>query len=150
MDLYSPLQPAIETAPDSVSRSVQYIGRSADSTHAYFAGDLDEVRLYRIALSASEVNEVYSETNSTTWYTITGNNNPTSFSATGLPSGLSVNPDTGEISGHTTSAGDHNVTVTASNLSGSDSKVITLTVNAAKPLMETAYTVTRQSDLLGG
>ena len=129
-------------------KKLQYIGRSADSNHAYFAGDLDEVRLYRIALSASEVNDVYSETNSTTWYTITGNNNPTSF-ATGLPSGLSVNPDTGEISGHTTSAGDHNVTVTASNLSGSDSKVITLTVNASKPLMKRPYTVTRQSDLLG-
>ena len=68
-----------ETAPDSVSRSIQYIGRSGDSNHGYFAGDMDEVRLYRIALSASEVNEVYSETNSTTWYTITGNNNPTSF-----------------------------------------------------------------------
>ena len=138
-----------ETAPDAVNRSIQYIGRSGTSSHGYFAGDMDEMRLYRIALSASEVNEVYSETNSTTWYTIAGNNNPTSFSATGLPSGLSVNPDTGEISGHTTSAGDHNVTVSASNLSGSDSKVITLTVNAAKPLMETAYTVTRQSDLLG-
>ena len=124
-----------KTAPDAVSRTPQYIGRSdASNDYGYFAGDLDEVRLYRIALSASEINEVYSETNSTTWYTITGNNNPTSFSATGLPSGLIVNPDTGEISGHTTSAGDHNVTVTASNLSGSDSKVITLTVNAAKAI----------------
>ena len=37
----------------------------------------------------------------------------------------------------------------ASNLSGSDSKVITLTVTLAKPLLESAYTVTRQSDLLG-
>jgi hypothetical protein len=73
-----------ETAPDAVNRSIQYIGRSGTSSHGYFAGDLDEMRLYRIALSASEVNEVYSETNSTTWYTIAGNNNPTSFSATGL------------------------------------------------------------------
>ncbi len=39
--------------------------------------------------------------------------------------------------------------MTASNLSGSNSKVITLKVNPAKPLLETAYTVTRQSDLLG-
>ena len=39
--------------------------------------------------------------------------------------------------------------MTASNLSGSDSKVITLTVGPTKPLLKTAYTVTRQSDLLG-
>ena len=62
---------------------------------------------------------------------------------------MAINPTTGEISGNPTEIGDHNITVTASNLAGSDSKVITLTVNAAKPLMETAYTVTRQSDLLG-
>ena len=37
---------------------------------------------------------------------------------------------------HTTALGDHNVTVTASNLSGSDSKTITLTVNPAKPLFQ--------------
>ena len=79
-----------------------------------------------MALSASDVSAIYSETNGTTWYNIEALYNPTSFSATGLPSGLSVNPDTGEISGHTTAIGDHNVTITASNLSGSDSKVITL------------------------
>ena len=129
-----------KTAPDAVSRSVQYIGRSGNSAPAYFTGDLDEVRLYRIALSAGEINSVYSGADSTTWYTISGNNNPTSFSATGLPTGLSVNPDTGEISGHTTAVGDHNITVTASNLSGSDSKVVTLTVGPTKPLLESAYT----------
>ena len=140
---------ANNTAPDSLSRTAQYLGRANWTSPAYFAGDLDEFRLYQIALSADEVNQVYSESNSTTWYTIGAINNPTSFSATGLPTGLNVNSNTGEISGHTTSAGEHNVTVIASNLSGSDSKVITLTVNPAKPLLESAYTVTRQSDLLG-
>ncbi len=42
-----------QTAPDSTSRSFQYLGRSSDSSKQYFAGDLDEVRLYRIALSAN-------------------------------------------------------------------------------------------------
>ena len=137
------------TAPDSVSRSTQYLGRTSWTGKPYFAGDLDDFRLYRVALSDSEISDLYSETNGTAWYTIAAINNPTNFSATGLPSGLSVNPDTGEISGHTTAIGDHNVTVTASNLSGSDSKVITLTVGPTKPLLKTAYTVTRQSDLLG-
>ena len=137
------------TAPDSVSRSTQYLGRTQWTGKPYFAGDMDDFRLYRVALSDSEIGDLYSETNGTAWYTIAAINNPTSFSATGLPSGLSVNADTGEISGHTTAIGDHNVTVTASNLSGSDSKVITLTVGPTKPLLKTAYTVTRQSDLLG-
>ena len=141
---------ATKTAPDSVSRSPQYIGRSdATENYGYFAGDLDDIRLYRIALSAHDVTALYSETSGTTWYTVSAINNPTNFSATGLPSGLSINPDTGDISGHTNSMGDHNVTITASNLSGSDSKVVTLTVGPTKPLIESAYTVTRQSDLLG-
>ena len=126
-----------KTAPDSVSRTPQYIGRSdATANYGYFAGDLDDIRLYRIALSADDVTALYSETNGTTWYTVSAINNPTNFSATGLPSGLSINPDTGDISGHSSSMGDHNVTITASNLSGSDSKVITLTVNPTTPLLQ--------------
>ena len=129
--------PADKTAPDTVTRTVQYVARSDSGTnYKYFSGTLDELRLYNVALSADDVSAIYTETNGTTWYTISAVNSPTSFSASGLPTGLSVNPDTGEISGHTTAIGDHNVTVTASNLSGSDSKVVTLTVYATKPLLE--------------
>ena len=129
---------ADKTAPDTATRTVQYVGRSDSSTnYKYFSGSLDDLRLYKVALSSNDVSSIYSETNGTTWYTISAVNNPTSFSASGLPTGLSVNPDTGEISGHTTAIGDHNVTITASNLSGSDSKVITLTVNPATPLLQT-------------
>ena len=106
------------------------------------------MRLYKVPLSADEVSAVYSETNGTTWYTVTSNSG-TDYSATGLPSGLSINPTTGEISGNPTEIGDHNITVTASNLAGSDSKVVTITVNPTTPLLKSAYTVTRQSDLLG-
>ena len=138
-----------KTAPSSANRTPQYIGRSGgDNTARYFAGDLDEFRLYKVALSADEVSAVYSETNGTTWYTVTSNSG-TDYSATGLPSGLSINPTTGEISGNPTEIGDHNITVTASNLAGSDSKVVTITVNPTTPLLKSAYTVTRQSDLLG-
>jgi putative Ig domain-containing protein/IPT/TIG domain-containing protein len=48
-------------------------------------------------------------------YTISATNNPTSFSATPLPPGLSVNTSTGVISGTPTTAGTTNVTITASN-----------------------------------
>ena len=138
-----------KTAPSSANRTPQYIGRSGgDNTARYFAGDLDEFRLYKVALSADEVSAVYAETNGTTWYTVTSNSG-TDYSATGLPSGLAINPTTGEISGNPTQIGDHNITVTASNLAGSDSKVVTITVNPTTPLLKSAYTVTRQSDLLG-
>ena len=134
--IFAYLYPSNKTAPDAVSRTPQYIGRSDASNNVdYFAGDLDEVRLYKVALSADEVSAVYSETNGTTWYTVTSNSG-TDYSATGLPSGLAINPTTGEISGHPTEIGDHNVTVTASNLAGSDSKVVTITVNPTAPLLQ--------------
>src|SRR5438309_7833883 len=51
-------------------------------------------------------------------YTITATNNPTSYSATGLPAGLSVNTSTGLISGTPTTTGTNNVTITASDGAG--------------------------------
>ena len=48
-------------------------------------------------------------------YTITATNNPTSFTASPLPAGLTVNTSTGLISGTPTTAGTTNVTITASN-----------------------------------
>src|SRR4029077_7818289 len=51
-------------------------------------------------------------------YTITATNNPTSFSASPLPAGLTVNTSTGVISGTPTTAGTTNVTIRASNGAG--------------------------------
>src|SRR5262249_57305866 len=48
-------------------------------------------------------------------YTIAASNNPTSFTASPLPAGLSVNTSTGVISGTPTGTGTTNVTITASN-----------------------------------
>src|SRR5438034_2383030 len=55
-------------------------------------------------------------------YTITATNNPTSFSASPLPAGLSVNTSTGLISGPPTTTGTTNVTITASNGAGTCNK----------------------------
>jgi hypothetical protein len=62
-------------------------------------------------------------------YTITATNSPTSFSASGLPSGLSRSGAT--ISGTPTTAGTFNATISASNASGSDTNALTVTISKA-------------------
>ncbi|MDB5256759.1 MAG: hypothetical protein JWM14_1454 [Chitinophagaceae bacterium] len=62
-------------------------------------------------------------------YTITASNAPTSYSATGLPAGLSVNTSNGVISGTPTTAATSNVTIKATNGGGSDTKTLVLTIS---------------------
>ncbi len=69
--------------------------------------------------------------NSSFSYTITASNSPTSYNATSLPAGLSVNTSTGVISGTPTSSGTSNVGISATNSGGSGSATVVLTVNAA-------------------
>lgn len=64
-------------------------------------------------------------------YTITASNSPTSYSASGLPAGLSVNTSTGVISGTPTATGTSNITIGATNSGGTGSATLVLTVNAA-------------------
>ncbi len=66
-------------------------------------------------------------------YQIVATNSPTGYTATGLPTGLNINTSTGEITGIPTSTGLHNVTITASNASGTDTEILALTINAATP-----------------
>jgi hypothetical protein len=64
-------------------------------------------------------------------YQITATNSPTSYNATGLPAGLTVNTSTGAISGTPTAAGTSNVTISATNSGGTGTATLTLTVSAA-------------------
>ncbi|MBL9129790.1 MAG: S8 family serine peptidase [Verrucomicrobiaceae bacterium] len=59
-------------------------------------------------------------------YQITANNNPASYSATGLPAWLTLNATTGLISGTPTANGTFNFTVTATNTAGSGNLAVTL------------------------
>jgi len=62
-------------------------------------------------------------------YVITATNSPTLYSATGLPTGLSVNAANGLISGTPTPIGTYYAMITASNAAGSDTQSLTITVS---------------------
>jgi hypothetical protein len=68
-------------------------------------------------------------------YTIQAANVPTSFSATGLPGGLTMNSLTGMITGTPTNAGTFNVAITASNFTGPTTNSLTIVIyNGAAPV----------------
>ncbi len=78
------------------------------------------------ALSLS-VNQGY-----TTSYQIAATNNPTSFGASNLPAGLSINTSTGVISGRVTPwTSTVNSTITATNAVGTDTKTLTWNITGA-------------------
>ena len=80
--------------------------------------------------------------NSAFSYQITATNNPTSYNATALPAGLSVNTATGLISGTPTVTGTVASTISAANSSGTGSSTLTLTILKAPPVVTSSPTVT--------
>ena len=64
-------------------------------------------------------------------YQITASNNPTSFSASGLPPGLSVNASSGYITGSPTVGGTFNATIGATNSGGTGSATLVITIQGA-------------------
>jgi len=73
-------------------------------------------------------------------YQITASNNPTSFGATGLPAGLSINTATGLISGTPTALGTSTITLNASNTAGTGTATLTLNINPAVPVITSSST----------
>ncbi len=74
-------------------------------------------------------------------YAILASNNPTFFSAIGLPLGVHLDPATGIISGPPVVTGVFPVTISAGNAYGADTQILTLTVASAIPVITSALTV---------
>ena len=69
-------------------------------------------------------------------YQITADSSPTSYNATGLPTGLTINTTTGLISGiSTATVGPYSVTLSASNAYGTGTASLNLTVTAPIPVI---------------
>ena len=78
-------------------------------------------------------------------YVITASNAPTSYNATGLPPGLSINTSTGEIAGALTGLGTYLVTIAAANAGGTASTTLSISVTQAP---QDSLLSGTQSDLL--
>jgi hypothetical protein len=68
-------------------------------------------------------------------YQITATSSPMSFSASGVPAGLVIDTTTGVISGRPTATGVFAIAIGATNAAGTASGTLTLTVNAAAPVI---------------
>jgi PKD repeat protein len=80
-------------------------------------------------------------------YQITATNSPTSYSASNLPAGLSINTSTGVISGTPTSAGSTSITINATNATGTGAATLALIVNVAAPVVNSALSATAVRDV---
>jgi len=78
-------------------------------------------------------------------YQITASGGPRSYSAVGLPPGLSVSTTTGLISGISTTSGTYSVTLGVICNSGGDNKVVTFTITAP-PIPANAFVGFRLPD----
>ncbi len=82
------------------------------------------------------------QTGSVFTYAITATNSPTSFAATGLPAGLTVDTVTGVISGVPIPSGVFNGTISATNVTGTGTKAFTVTVTQGAPGITSPATAT--------
>ena len=64
-------------------------------------------------------------------YTIIATNSPTSYGASGLPNGLSLNAATGVISGKPTQVGTYALTLEANNAGGTGTRILVISVVSA-------------------
>ncbi|MBR0168517.1 MAG: putative Ig domain-containing protein, partial [Synergistaceae bacterium] len=90
---------------------------------------IEPVKITTASLKAGTIGKTYSVTLKAK------GTKPITWSAEGLPSGLTINTKTGKISGKPTEYGQFSVNVTAENAAGSVTRTLPLTVKAIAPTL---------------
>ena len=126
--------PAVE-AGSLASADLEFDGNDLDGPNMLpCLGSIGADGIYRLATIGNGYGITSSLTSSATRdnafiYTITANNGVTSFNATGLPTGLSIDTTSGEISGTpTANAGTYNIPLTATGPLGARTATLVLTL----------------------
>ena len=112
-------------APNPVWTASEWVVASAASAKMTPGAHPDTAPVITSALTASATVGTAFE------YQIAADNNPTVYSAVGLPAQLQFNATTGLISGTPATAETLSVTIEATNGGGADSKTLVITVGAA-------------------
>jgi hypothetical protein len=103
-------------------------------TISYVGGDGNDVALLSIADGAKPGITSDATASGTVGiafnYAITASNSPTSYQASNLPAGLSINTTTGVINGTPTTAGSKSVLISATNGSGTGTGAVNMTIAA--------------------
>lgn len=134
----SPVNGSFNGLPEGATVS---IGANAFQI-SYVGGDGNDVTL--TALGAAQPPVITSTAASGAFggsfsFAVVASNTPTSFSATGLPAGLTINPTTGVISGTPLAAGTFTAMITATNAAGSTTAPLTISIPQVIGLNLRAY-----------
>jgi hypothetical protein len=119
------------TISSAGSHILAFVGHNVSTDHTSF---IDLVAMQSVGSgSAPAITSASTATGtagSAFSYQIAATNSPTSYNATGLPSGVSVNTITGVITGAPDTFGVYTVLLSAINASGTGTATLTLSVNA--------------------
>jgi uncharacterized protein (DUF1800 family) len=83
----------------------------------------------------SNSSQIYLQNSGTKNFQVTASGNPSSFRASGLPTGWTINETTGVLSGPSSTAGNWSIPITASNGYGSGSAILELSIVATSGLI---------------